>query len=81
MLESEVRYCIYQSLRLEKLRSSPIKNKTGFKLIEEWKGNCAGKNMSVSLKNKIKNELDSDKQNIRNLLKKISSEFFSALEK
>jgi hypothetical protein len=81
MLESEVRYCIYQSLRLEKLRFSSIKNKTSSKLIEEWKGNCSGRNMSISLKSKIKNELDSDKQNIRNSLKKISNEFFSALEK
>jgi hypothetical protein len=79
MSDSEARFCIYQSKRLEKMRESRVRSRFFGIVFDEWSAACGSAIISSDLKKKIVQELDAGGGRLRKVLEKISTEYQKVL--
>lgn len=81
MSESDARFCIFQSKRLEKIRERREVSRLSALLIDEWSTACGSARISAELKQKIVKELDAKEGRLRKILDNVASEYQKAVSK
>jgi hypothetical protein len=81
MSESEARFCIFQSKRLEKIREKKEVSSLSAVLLAEWSTACSSATISAELKQKIVKELDAKGGRLRKILEKVASDYQKAVSK